>query len=154
MRQRFVTHHTAEAHEALVARLARLLKQAEAIAVRRPEEGVPRAVGALAADLLFEAARFGPSAAHPAIPMAAPSYAGLAAQLGQAMAVLEDFEARHTQWDARLGAFVWRFGAKRGEPVARLRQEIADPAPAPVVQRNMPQIRAELAWRMARQRSS
>ena len=121
-----ITQTDAEAHEALVTRTVRLLRQAEAVSSRRPDEPVSPAVAALAADLLFEARRFAKGAA--ALPMPAPTHVGLAAQLGQALAQLEAFEALHTVWDARFKAFVWRLSRGRVQPVARLRQPVTPPS--------------------------
>jgi hypothetical protein len=132
----FVAPARAAAHEALVARLQHLGRQAEAIAARRPEEAVGAAVVRIAADLLYEAQRFAPAAARRGLPMPAPDYAGLAAQLGQALAALEAFETEHTAWDAGRKGFVWRLGPTRTLPVARLRQPLAPP-PSPAQGRDV-----------------
>ena len=49
-----VTPDRAEAHEGLYLRLAKLLKQTETIASRKPEAEIPAETRALASDLLFE----------------------------------------------------------------------------------------------------
>jgi len=119
-----ISARRAEAHETLMAQSTRLLAQAEAIAVRRPEEAVSPTIAALAGDLLFELRRLLNARGLPAV---APDYAGLAAQLGQAVAGLEAFEARHTVWDAALGAFAWQITPTLRQPVARLRPHLATP---------------------------
>jgi len=122
----WVTPEQAERHEALVTRLLRLLRQVESVAARRPDEPVSAALETIAADLLFEATQFCARKLR-ALPVPAPDYPGLAAQLGQALADLETFEARHTVWDAAQKAFVWRFTLSRARPIARLRQAVAPP---------------------------
>ena len=144
MRNPHISPRDAEAHEALVTRVLRLLKQAEAVAVRRPQEPVSPAVARLAADLLYDVGAFIPGSAG--LPHAAPDYVGLAAQLGQALAGLEAFEARHTVWDGRLKAFAWQLAAGRVQPVARLRQPVA---PLSAEARQTHDLRRRLARRLA-----
>jgi len=124
----WVTPEEAARHEALVTKLLRLLRQVEGIFARRPEEPVSEGVRGIAADLLFESEAF-LSRRVGVLPEPAPDYFGLAAQLGQALAGLETFEARHTAWDAAQKAFAWRFPAGAARPVDRLRQAVARPAP-------------------------
>lgn len=124
----FVNAVQAARHEALVLRLQNLQKPVETLAARRPAEPVGAEVARLAADLLFEADRLAGARRRGALPMPAPDYAGLAAQLGQALAALEAFETRHTVWDAAKKAFCWSIAPRRNVPVQRLRPELAAPA--------------------------
>jgi hypothetical protein len=116
--QKILTPETAARHEALYLRLSTLLRQTEAGANKRADAPVGDITRRLAEDLLFEARHFtcGPKA----IPAAAPDLVGLAAQLGQALAALDAFEASHSCWHPELDVFVWSVnGAPR--PIARLR---------------------------------
>jgi hypothetical protein len=139
-----VTAEIAQAHEVLFGRLTRLLGLVESVARRRPGEGVTPDLARLALELLYEARRFGVGGLRasgriggkgrgarqqPPEVRAPTDYAGLAAQLGQALAGLEAFEARHTAWDAPLGAFVWRLGRRGRAPVARLRPRLLTQSP-------------------------
>ena len=119
-----VTPDRAEAHEGLYLRLAKLLKQTETIASRKPDAEIPAETRALASDLLFEVRPFLARSLARKLPLdAAPGFAGLAAQLGQALAGLDAFEARHSAWNPELGCFVWLIGRDATLPVARLRPE-------------------------------
>lgn len=62
------------------------------------------------------------------LPVAAPDLAGLAVQLGQALAGLDAFESLHTRWDARWNCRVWNV-AGEPLPVRRLRPDVAPPPP-------------------------
>ena len=76
-------------HKTLATRLAALLKQVEAVAKSRPAETASPPVLRLAEDLLFEAREFRPRGERRGLPAVAPDQAGLAAELGQALAMLE-----------------------------------------------------------------
>jgi hypothetical protein len=67
----------------LVTRLTALLRQIESVSL---------AVLRLAEDLLFEAREFRPRGERRGLPAAAPDHAGLAVQLGQALAMLERWQ--------------------------------------------------------------
>jgi hypothetical protein len=119
-----LTRAKAEAHEALYPALARLVGQLEAMAVRKPAAPVPPATRAIAADLLFEAQAFGWNAAHRArrvLPEPAADIGGLATQLGQALALLDAYEAAHSSWNADLNCFAWLLAEPL--PIKRLRPE-------------------------------
>jgi hypothetical protein len=115
----------ARRHEALYLRLAALTRQTEASAIKRPDAPVGATLRRLAEDLLFEARRFigGPRA----IPAAAPDLAGLATQLGQALAALEAYEIGRSHWDPAIKAFVWTTDDPAPLPVKRLRQQAGSP---------------------------
>lgn len=124
-----LTRTKAEAHEALYPALEKLTAQMEAMAARKPAAPVPPAARAVAADLLFDAQRFGWNPPHRTkrpLPEPAADVGGLATQLGQALALLDAYEAAHCVWNADLKCFVWETqGAPL--PVRRLRQEPARP---------------------------
>jgi hypothetical protein len=120
---------TAQRHEALYLRLAALLRQAEAVAARRPDTAVPDAMRALAETLVYDARAFtgtGGGRRPAGLPAVPPAYGGLAAALGEAFAGLEAFELRHTRWDAGLKCVVWRT-SEGPQPVQRLHPEPAAP---------------------------
>lgn len=85
----------AQRHAALTPRLAALAGQLQALALRKPGEPVSATVQSLAEDLLFGAREFRPPGERRGLPAAAPDHAGLAAQLGQALAMLALWQARH-----------------------------------------------------------
>ena len=76
-------------HATLVTRLTALLRQVELVAKSRPGEALSPAVLRLAEDLLFAAREFRPRGERRGLPAVAPDQAGLAVQLGQALAMLE-----------------------------------------------------------------
>lgn len=129
-----ITIARAEAHEALYLKLAALSRLAAGVAAKNPLAPVPDEVRTRAEDLLLDAAPFC-GARRPGrrarrrlgLEPAAPTYGGLGAQLAEALAGLEAFEARHTHWDGRLKCVVWRV-AGPPLPVQRLHPE---PLPQP-----------------------
>jgi hypothetical protein len=119
-----LTKTKAEAHEALYPALARLVAQLEAMAIRKPAAPVPAATRAIAQDLLFEAQAFTwnpPHRARRPLPEPAADVGGLATQLGQALALLDAFEAAHSVWNADLRCFVWLLAEP--VPIKRLRPQ-------------------------------
>jgi hypothetical protein len=128
------THTTtktkAQCHEALYPRLAALGRQIAAIAARRPAAIVPEGVRILAEGLLFDIRPFLAARPRRDLPVAAPDYGALATQLGQALAALDVFEARHTSWHAALKCFVWRVRSEEPLPVGRLRPQTVQQAPS------------------------
>jgi hypothetical protein len=114
-----LTRRLAAAHEALYPGLARLSRQLDALAQRRPLAPVPPAVAALAAELLIAARPLAPAARRR--PPPAGAALALAAELGHALSRLEAFEAAHTGWHPALGCFVWLLPDPL--PVRRLRQK-------------------------------
>ncbi len=134
MREQRLTRDRAAAHEALFPKLEKLTRQAEAIALRRPEAPVPAETRAAAEALLFDARKMlGQQirAAHPGrrkpgrdFPAASDTFAGLSTQLGQALAGLDAFEAAHTSWNVDLKCVAWQLGGDDTMPVKRLRPEL------------------------------
>jgi hypothetical protein len=123
-----VTPLMAERHERLVLRLDALLRELRPLAVRHPEAPGNESLRATAEALLFDICRLLPRRGRVPFPAAAETLAPLVVQLGQAMAALDAFEVRHSLWSAKDQAYVWRLGAGRGQPVARLRPRLAPPA--------------------------
>ena len=119
-----ITHALAERHEALWLRLNALHKDICAMAAKKPEAPVGETERILAEGLLSDIRPFLAGRKKEALPVAAPLLAGLAVQLGQMLAKLDDFENRHAAWDARQNCRCW---CVDGEPfpVARLRQSVA-----------------------------
>lgn len=124
---RTVTHALAERHEALWLSLAALQKDVAALAAKKPHSLVSEPVRIVAEGLLSDCAPFVRHKKEK-LPMAAPDLAGLAVQLGQALAGLDAFESRHTRWDARWNCRVWSV-AGDPLPVRRLRPAVAPPPP-------------------------
>ena len=102
MREPTLTHERAAAHETLFIKLDALTRQAEAVALRRPDAAVPAETRAAAEALLYDAGKMLGEhlhSAHPGrrnkphrgLPAAAETFAGLATQLGQALAGLDAF---------------------------------------------------------------
>jgi hypothetical protein len=111
-----LTREIVLAQERLYRRVATLLRQVERGAVGRPGAPVPAASRAVVAGLLAEAKKL---LGRPAGAGAAGEVAGLAVQLGQLLAELESFEARHAVWIAAENCICWDLpGAPR--PISRL----------------------------------
>ena len=113
-------------HEALRLRLDALLTQLAAVAKSKPGEAAAPVVLALAGDLLFEAREFRPRGERRGLPGVAPDHAGLAAQLGQALALLDLWTGRHAA-----GAGGWARSGRplppvgEGEDMAEIRNKLA-----------------------------
>lgn len=118
-----ITHTLAERHEALWLRLHTLHKDICAIAAKKPEALVGNAERATAEGLISDCRPFLKKPVE-RLPVAAQNFAGLAVQLGQVLARLDDFENRHAYWDGKRVCRVWRV-AGEPLPVGRLRQEVA-----------------------------
>lgn len=112
-----ITKRLAERHEALVVRLGALERQVTAIAARNPELAVAGDVRIAAEDLLRDCRAFARGLG--ALPPAAPSYGGLAVQLGDAEARLEAFELRHSVWDVAMKCRAWMLTDGTRQPVER-----------------------------------
>jgi hypothetical protein len=154
-RKHTVTRRQADRHEALYLRLVALVRQAEAVAARRPGDAVPEALRGLAESALYDSLGFRRHARRAGLVPAAPLYGALSAQLGEALASLVGFEARHTSWDDGLNAQMWRLdtGAipvRRHQP--RLAASLAGtPATDPAYlayQARMADLRDQLALRI------
>jgi len=140
-----LTKSLAERHESLVLRLEALQKSILPVAAKHPEAPLSDTVRVLVEALLFDALPFLPKS-RDRFPSAAPDQAGLAAQLGQALAALLAYETHWTEWDARKSCFCWMLEDER-LPVRRLRPQIAL-APKSEPTRDILDIRAKLAQRM------
>jgi hypothetical protein len=118
-----ITPGLARRHEALWLQLSGLSKTIAAIAAKKPDAPVG-AVEQLAAEALlhecwpFLRGRIG------RLPMAIPLYGGLAVQLGQALALMDDYENGKSYWDGQRQCRAWRTGGAF-LPIGRLRQEVA-----------------------------
>jgi hypothetical protein len=131
----YTTKPQADRHEALWLSLSALHKDTVALGAKKPNADVSDALRISAEGLLSDCAPF-IRQRRERLPVAAPDLSGLAAQLGQALAALENWESRHTSWDERFNCRVWRLD--RGYlPIMRLkppaaalkaeRTDIADP---------------------------
>ncbi len=115
-----ITHVLAERHEALWLRLTALHKDISALAAKRPDAEVGESERVLVEGLISECRPF-LVLRKDRLPLAAPLLAGLAVQLGQVLAQLEDYENRHAFWDAARSVRCWRF-EQGNAPITRLRQ--------------------------------
>ena len=106
MREGTTTKIQAERHEALWLSLAALHKDTVALGAKKPNAPVSEAMRISAEGLLSDCAAFTRRRGE-RLPVAAPDLAGLAAQLGQALAALESWESRHTGWDTRFNCRIW-----------------------------------------------
>jgi hypothetical protein len=95
-----IPRRTAERQEVLFQKLQAFARQVQGVAGRRPGMGVPEKVRRTAEALLFDVEPFREAPRRRVLPDTAPSYGGLAAQLGEALTALVAFETRHTHWDA------------------------------------------------------
>ncbi|KQT48494.1 hypothetical protein ASG47_09110 [Devosia sp. Leaf420] len=119
-----ISHALAMRHEALWLRFHALHKDICAIAAKKPDALVGESERIVAEGLIHDMRPFLSKPIKP-LPAAALHFAGLAVQLGQFMARLEDFENRHAHWDGKRFCRVWRItGEGVGVPVGRLRQEV------------------------------
>lgn len=136
------THAMAERHEALFLALAALHKDVIALGAKKPGATVPEGLRVTVEGLLSDCAPFARRRGE-RLPVAAGDMAGLAAQLGQALALLEAFESRHTVTDERFNCRMWRV-AGPDLPVMRLKP------PAAALQRrvDMADVRQKLAERI------
>ena len=118
-----ITIPRAERHEALWLRLHALHKDICVIAAKKPEALVGESERIVAESLIRDCRPFLTKPID-ALPVAALHFAGLAIQLGQFLARLDDFENRHAYWDPKRNGRMWRTGGEP-VPVMRLRQELA-----------------------------
>jgi hypothetical protein len=121
MADRLITRSAADRHEALYPRLATLTAQAEAMAIKRPDAAVAATLATTAETLLYQTQAFLPGRKG-GLPAAAADMAGLATQLGQALAALDVYEAANTAWHPELKCRVW-IVTGNPLPVRRLRPE-------------------------------
>ncbi|HEY9011093.1 MAG TPA: hypothetical protein VIN06_08740 [Devosia sp.] len=90
-----LTPARAARHEALTVRIEALVKQLEPVARSKPGQEVSAPVRSLAEDLLFEAREFRARGERRGLVAAAPDYAGLFIQLGQALGMLARWRSRN-----------------------------------------------------------
>lgn len=145
-----LTAARATRHEALYLRLQALHTQVAALAKTRPGEAALPLLAGVAEELLFACSEFRAPGQRRGLVGAAPHLGGLAAQLGQAVAVLEGYEAAHTGWIEKRQHVVWLLGDGTQLPVQRLHPQAPPPSLAAVEGENMPQLRAKLARRIDR----
>lgn len=123
----------AERHEALWLSLAALHKDTLALGAKKPDASVSEPVRIAAEALLADCAAF-IRRRNERLPVAAPDLAGLAVQLGQALAGLEAWESRHTDWDQRFNCRIWNLHSgylpimRLKPPAAALRFQRTDEA--------------------------
>jgi hypothetical protein len=138
-----ITHALAEKHEALWLRLVALHKDIMALGAKKPGAPVSEPVRIQAEGLLSDCCDFnGQKRARLAV--AAADLGGLAVQLGQALAIIEAWESRHTRWDERFDCRMWRV-PNGNLPVKRLKPPSLAMAPP---RRDMADLRAKLALRI------
>jgi hypothetical protein len=115
----YTTQAIAERHEALWLALVALHKDTIALGAKKPNAPVTEPARIMAEGLLADCAPF---IRQPGgrLPVAAPDLVGLALQLGQALALLEAWESRHTTWDDRHKCRVWNC-YERYQPILRLK---------------------------------
>lgn len=117
------TAAVAERHEALWLSLTALHKDIVALGAKKPDASVSDPARITAEALLSDCASF-TRKRNERLPVAAPELAGLAVQLGQALAGLEAWESRHTGWDERFNCRIWTLS--RGYlPIMRLKPPAA-----------------------------
>ena len=138
-----ITHPLAERHEALWLRVHTLHKDICTLAAKKPEAPVGNTERAVAEGLISDCRPF-LSKRKDTLPVAAQNFAGLAVQLGQVLAQLEDFENRHAYWHGKQACRCWRVGGDP-LPIGRLRQNVAI---VPLTTHNGEDMRAKLAQRM------
>jgi hypothetical protein len=117
------TQAMAERHEALWLAVSALHKDSIALGAKRPLTPVSDPVRISAEGLLSDCAPFIRQRGA-RLPVAAPDLAGLALQLGQALAGLDTWESRHSVWDTQYNCRMWSLGAET-VPVLRLKPPAA-----------------------------
>ena len=131
LREGYTTKLQAERHEALWLSLAALHKDTIALGAKKPNAPVSDALRISAEGMLSDCAAFTRQRGE-RLPVAAPDLAGLATQLGQALAALESWESRHTSWDERFNCRIWRLHTgylpimRLNPPAAALKAERPD----------------------------
>nr|WP_314256224.1 hypothetical protein [uncultured Devosia sp.] len=134
---------TAERHEALWLKLAALHKDMLALGARKPAAPVSEPVRIEAEGLLSDSVPFSATRRN-RLPVAAHDLAGLAVQLGQAIAVLEAWQSQHTEISPLHQCLMWDLGGSSRIPVMRLKPPAAA-IPRPL---DMVDIRAKLVKRI------
>ena len=140
-----VTASLAERHEALWLSLTALHKDVAALAAKKPASPVSDPVRIAAESLLSDCAPFLRRRCD-RLPVAAPDLAGLAVQLGQALAWLEHYELAHSGWDSEQQCFVWQTG-NGPLPLRRLRPQVQT-LPSRQESREMAELQEQLSRRI------
>jgi hypothetical protein len=139
-----VTASRAREHEALYTRLCALLDQLKPLVAKHPEAPASPVVASQVGELLDTTAWIVGEKRAEREP--GPDMAGLAAQLVEAKAQLEHFEAQHSAWDKNQNAHVWLL--RNGmSPIRRLRPLLST-APRRKVDPAARQLRLELERRI------
>jgi hypothetical protein len=115
-----ISRRMAERHEAFCPKLQKLARQVGATGRSSPKLAVPDAVRREAEALLFDVQPFREIPTRGALPVAAPHYGGLAAQLAEALTALLAFEQRHTQYNFLTLQPQWSVEGPGVMPVKRL----------------------------------
>ena len=118
-----VTHALAERHEAPWLHLAALHKDTLALGAKKPAALVSEPLRIIAEGLLCDCAPFIRQKGNK-LPVAALDLAGLAVQLGQALAAMEAWQSERTEMDAPFNCLMWRIGDVK-LPVLRLKPPAA-----------------------------
>ena len=117
------THALAERHEALWLRLTALHKDTLALGAKKPDAPTSEPVRIVVEGLLHDCLPFlRPRKGR--FPVASADLAGLAVQLGQALAGLDAWESLNTTWDERFKCRVWEVDGDY-LPVKRLKPPAA-----------------------------
>ena len=125
------TQALAERHEALWLSLTALHKDIIALGAKKPDAPTSESVRIATEGLLSDCAPF-TRKRNERLPVAARDLAGLAVQLGQALAALEAWEGLHTSWDERFKCRIWQVGGaylpimRLKPPAMALKQEKVD----------------------------
>ena len=125
------TQALAERHEALWLSLTAFHKDIVALGAKKPEASVSEPVRISAEGLLSDCAPF-TRKRNERLPVAARDLAGLAVQLGQALAGLDAWESLHTTWDERFKCRIWNLHSgylpimRLKPPAAALKHERTD----------------------------
>lgn len=117
------TRAMAERHEALFLALTALHKDVLALGSKRPGAPVPQGLRIAAEGLLSDCAPFARGKGE-RLPVAAEDMAGLAVQLGRALAQLETWESQRSYVDARYNCRMWRATSGQ-QPIMRLKPPLA-----------------------------
>ena len=117
------SHAQAERHEALWLSLTALHKDIVALGAKKPGAPVSEPVRIVAEGLLCDCVPFTRKRSE-RLPVAAADLAGLAVQLGQALAGLDAWESLHTSWDERFKCRIWTLNSGY-LPIMRLKPPAA-----------------------------
>lgn len=134
------TRGMAERHEVLFVRMTALHKTCLALATKKPGAAASEGVRIEAENLLGDCVPFSMTRRYH-LEMAAPDLGGLAAQLAQAIALLDEWQSRHTFHHTIYNCLMWNVGESSRLPVMRLKPPKAALPP----KRDITVMRAKLA---------